>query len=139
MKNEVTHGKWSEEEKTEHINVLELKAAMLGVLSLCRNLHDCHIRIELDNTTAVSYINNMGGTPSFKCNKLSRQLILWCEFKRIYGSQLVISLERLMFLLIDIAVNDLFTRNGPLMLRLSTRHYSTSDLWIGLKRERMDN
>ena len=71
MKDEVTHGMWSDEEKTEHINVLELKTAMLGVLSLCRNLHDCHIRIELDNTTAVSYINNMGGTHSFKCNKLT--------------------------------------------------------------------
>ena len=86
MKNEVTHGMWSEEEKTEHINVLELKAAMLGVLSLCRNLHGCHIGIELDNTTAVSYINNMGGTHSFKCNQLSRQLILWCKFKRIWLS-----------------------------------------------------
>ena len=38
MKNEVTHGMWSDEEKTEHINVLELNAAMLGVLSLCCNL-----------------------------------------------------------------------------------------------------
>ena len=86
MKDEVTHGMWSDEEKTEHINVLELKAAMLGVLSLCRDLHDCHIRIELDNTTAVSYINNMGGTHSFKCNQLNRQLILWCKFKRIWLS-----------------------------------------------------
>ena len=86
MKNEVTHGMLGDEEKTEDINVLELKTAMLGVLSFCRNLHDCHIRIELDNTTAVSYINNMGGTHFFKCNKLSRQLILWCKFKRIWLS-----------------------------------------------------
>ena len=62
---------WSDEGKTEHINVLELKAAMLGVLSLCRNLHDYHIRIELGYTTALSYINNIGGNHSFKCNKLS--------------------------------------------------------------------
>ena len=56
------HGKWIEEEKTEYISVLQLKLAMLSVLILCCKLHDCHIRIELDNTTVVCYINNMVAT-----------------------------------------------------------------------------
>ncbi|GFN74729.1 transposon ty3-i Gag-Pol polyprotein [Plakobranchus ocellatus] len=54
--NSVTHGMWRDNERKEHINVLELKAAMLAVQSLCRELTDCHVRIEIDNTTAVAYI-----------------------------------------------------------------------------------
>ncbi|GFO07303.1 tyrosine recombinase xerc [Plakobranchus ocellatus] len=68
--NNVTHGMWRDDERKEHINVLELKAAMLAVQSLCRELTDCHVRIEIDNTTAVAYINSMGGTNSLKCNDI---------------------------------------------------------------------
>ena len=51
----VTHGMWNDDESKDHINVLELKAALVGIQSLCRGLHYCHIRIELENTLAVSY------------------------------------------------------------------------------------
>ncbi|GFN92354.1 transposon ty3-i Gag-Pol polyprotein [Plakobranchus ocellatus] len=81
-----THGMWRDDERKEHINVLELKAAMLAVQSLCRELTDCHVRIEIDNTTAVAYINSMGGTHSLKCNDISRQLITWCKARGIWLS-----------------------------------------------------
>ena len=61
-----THGMWSGGERKDHINVLELKAALFGIQSLCRDLHHCHIRIEIDNTTAVSYINQYGWDTFFR-------------------------------------------------------------------------
>lgn len=80
----VTSGMWSYEEQQEHINVLELKAAKLGIQSLCQKLYDCHVRLEVDNTTAVSYINNMGGTRSDRCNSVAKDLILWCKERKIW-------------------------------------------------------
>ncbi|GFR98351.1 exportin-4 [Elysia marginata] len=59
-----THGMWSCEEKQKHIDILELKAALLGIQSLCQTMRNCHLRIEIDNTMAVAYINDMGGTHS---------------------------------------------------------------------------
>ena len=55
-----TGGHWNSDETSFHINVLELKAVFLGVRSFFDNLL-CHTHIEVyvDNTTAVSYINEM--------------------------------------------------------------------------------
>ena len=81
-----TQGFWSVEEQKFHINYLELKAALLGIQSLCENLSNCHVQIQMDNQTAVSYINNMGGTHSVLCNNLAKSLILWCKQKNIWLS-----------------------------------------------------
>ena len=88
MNGEVSHGMWSEKEKDLHINVLELQAALLGIQSLCHKLRHCHLRIELDNTTAVAYINNMGGTHSIACNAITKTLLLmlWCKARGIWLS-----------------------------------------------------
>ena len=81
-----TQGLWGEEEKLCDINVLELKAAFLGITALGTNLHDCHLQLQLDNQTAVTYINNMGGTHSIKCNEYAKQLILWGKCRNIWIS-----------------------------------------------------
>ncbi|GFR84554.1 reverse transcriptase [Elysia marginata] len=86
MNDKVTHGMWRDDEKVENINVLGLKAAMLAVQSFCRETENCHVRIQIDNTTAVSYINNMGGTHSPKCNEISRTLMMWCKNRGIWLS-----------------------------------------------------
>lgn len=52
-----TQGVWSSRERDDHINVLELKAALLGLQALCSDIKDTHIRMHIDNRTAVSYIN----------------------------------------------------------------------------------
>ena len=83
MNDVATHGMRSDGERKDHINLLELKAALFGILSLCRDLHHCHIRIEIDNTTAVSYINHMSGTHSFTCNAGTRELLLWCKARSV--------------------------------------------------------
>ena len=69
-------GEWSPDEAREHINYLELKAAFFALKSLCRGDHP-HVRIMLDNTTAVSYIREMGGTRSNSCNAMAREIWEW--------------------------------------------------------------
>ena len=56
-----TYGHWSAEEKElEHCNFLELKAILFGLQSLCHDIHNTHIRIRSDNSTAVACVNKCG-------------------------------------------------------------------------------
>ncbi len=66
-----TGGRWSTLEQLAHINVLELKAALFGPRSLCTHDKDVHIQLQLDNTTAVAYLNKMGRTQSRPLNDLA--------------------------------------------------------------------
>ena len=77
------HGFWSQSEKDWHINQLELFAAWLALRSFAADLRSCHILLRLDNTTAIAYINRMGGTQFPRLNKLSRQLWRWCEDRQL--------------------------------------------------------
>ncbi|XP_077980249.1 uncharacterized protein LOC144435531 [Glandiceps talaboti] len=47
-------GQWSTKESMEHINFLELKAAFFAIKAFCTHYKDIHVRIEIDNTTAVA-------------------------------------------------------------------------------------
>ena len=83
---EAIGGKWAGEDKFQHINYLELKAALLGLQALYDNLRNCHILLQLDNMTAVSYIKNMGGTHSLLCNKLAKEIWnIWLSATHIPG------------------------------------------------------
>ena len=53
-----TGSMWTKQEQALHISALELLGAKLGLLRLFKD--NKHIRIVIDNNTAVSYINNMG-------------------------------------------------------------------------------
>ena len=54
-------GPFSEEEMTFHINYLEILACFLILQTFCSVLRDFHIKAMIDNTTVISYNNNMGG------------------------------------------------------------------------------
>ena len=54
-------GRWDEDVALEHINSLELFPAKLALEELVCSLRDCHIQLKIDNTTAVTHINKMGG------------------------------------------------------------------------------
>ena len=66
-------GRWVPDEASQCINCLELKAVYLGLQSFCQNLSQAHMTIFIDNTTAVAYINNMGGTHSLERNHIARR------------------------------------------------------------------
>lgn len=80
-----TNGQWTIEERENHINVLELKAALLSVQSLCSDVTNKHVRINLDSTVAISYISKMGGRKP-TLNSLARELWLWCKERSIWVS-----------------------------------------------------
>ncbi|XP_068712820.1 uncharacterized protein [Montipora foliosa] len=66
-----------------HINYLELLAALYALQAFVPNLRDVHVRLKLDNSTAVAYINKMGGIKSPSLNSLSRTLWEWCIERNI--------------------------------------------------------
>ena len=71
-------GNWSSEERLLHINALEIKAILFALQAFTRELGGKHIKVLCDNTTAVNYVNEMGGTKSLMCNYLSSLIWDWC-------------------------------------------------------------
>ena len=57
---ESTGGQFALDELLLHINVLELKAVLFGLKSLCSHLRQTNVKVLSDNTTAVCAANNMG-------------------------------------------------------------------------------
>ena len=80
-----TGGRWSDSEKEEHINVLELKAIELSLQSLCEGW-DKHIKVFTDNMTAVAYVKHQGGVKSPACNEVAQAILAWCEEREIFLS-----------------------------------------------------
>lgn len=80
-----TGGFWSMEESKLHINVLELKACLLSLQSLCANLKNTHIRIFSDNVVTVTYIDRMGGMKP-DLNNLARDIWFWAMERHIWLS-----------------------------------------------------
>ena len=67
-----TQGLWSPSEKLDHINVLELKAAMFAVMAFAKNLSQIHINLRLDNQASVAQINKLGDPGHIDCSKSQR-------------------------------------------------------------------
>ena len=42
-----------------------------------------HIQLQIDNTTAIGYINNMGGSKSTELDQLAFQIWEWCITRHI--------------------------------------------------------
>ena len=53
-------GLWSSKEQAMHINWLELSAVLSGVKCFVHS-HNCLVKVFCDNSTAVTYIYNLGG------------------------------------------------------------------------------
>lgn len=74
-----THGLWSESERREHINYLELLAVQRALLTLADQIKGKRILLRIDNQTAISYINKMGGIRLCRFNDLSQKIWDWAE------------------------------------------------------------
>ena len=79
-----TGGPWSAQEKTWHINCLELLAAFVALKTFVKNRTGVSVLLKVDNTTAVAYINNQGGTVSRDLVSLTRDLWMWCLERNIH-------------------------------------------------------
>ena len=67
-----------------HINCLELLAATLAVKTFAKGQTVKHLLLYLDNTTAVAYINHLGGTVSPQATTLAKDLWIWCLERNIF-------------------------------------------------------
>ena len=55
---------------------------LFGIRSLCTDVTDTHIKVLVDNSTAVCYINEQGGTVSDVCDRTATEIWEWCDSKR---------------------------------------------------------
>ena len=78
-----TYGFWNAEEKKWHINYKELFAIKTALEYLAKDLRNCCILLRIDNTTAISYINKMGGVRFKKFNKLAREIWHWAGSRKM--------------------------------------------------------
>nr|CAI5843424.1 unnamed protein product [Callosobruchus analis] len=79
-----TLGFWDISERKDHINYLELLAALRGLKALARDQENSDILLRIDNVTAIACINKMGSIKHKNLNRVASELWHWCELKNIY-------------------------------------------------------
>lgn len=85
-KNEKMQGRWNLDEKEMHINSLELLAIFNALKAFCKTLSNVHVKVFSDNSSAIAYVNNMGGIKSQEMNELALKLWFWCIDRNIWVS-----------------------------------------------------
>ena len=78
-----TGGMWTDEEKSKHINILELIAVFFGLKALCNDVYDKNVKVMTDNSTTVACLNKKGSTKP-DCNDITRKIWLWCLEHNVY-------------------------------------------------------
>lgn len=73
-----SRGLWSQSKRLLHVNCLELLACGFALKSFLRNKCNIHVKLTMDITTAISYINRMGGPASLVLSGLAFDLWQWC-------------------------------------------------------------
>ena len=79
-----TGGRWSPAETTHHINYLELLAAFVALQSFAKTSSGIIMQMKLDNVTAVTYINKLGGTHSQALCQLALTIWDWCVQRDVF-------------------------------------------------------
>ena len=78
-----TGGHWTAEEAQNHINYLELLAIYLALKSFSSIINGQHVKVMVDNMTALSDVNHMGTSSSEKRNDLAKEIWVWCAQRKI--------------------------------------------------------
>ena len=82
-------GVWSEVEKQDHINLKELKTAVFGLKMFTGTLQHTHIRLQIDNTTAVAYVNAQRGRKP-ELNEIARDMWNWAIERDLWLSAVLV-------------------------------------------------
>ncbi|KYN29547.1 hypothetical protein ALC57_01012 [Trachymyrmex cornetzi] len=108
---ERAHSFWSESNKLHHINFLKL-ATFFSLRCFALELRNCNILLRIDNTTAISFINRMGGVRFKEVSSPAKSIWRWCEERELFIFASYISSE-------DNADADLESRkrNGVRVIR----------------------
>ena len=72
-------GIWSQDQSQLHVNVLELQAIWLGLKAFSQRVENAKVALMSDNTSAVAYLRNQGGTKSLPMSDLATYICLWAE------------------------------------------------------------
>jgi hypothetical protein len=78
-----TKGTWSQEESKMSINILELKAVLLGLEHFQTQLKNQRVSLFSDNSTVVAYIRKQGGTHSPVHCRMTWELLQFCRRENI--------------------------------------------------------
>jgi hypothetical protein len=76
-------GPWTDRDRSRHINELELLAALFALKSFTSLAYRVSVRLMLDNSTAVHYVNKSGGSRSEELCRISSEIVAWCEPRAI--------------------------------------------------------
>jgi hypothetical protein len=76
-------GLWSQQERSWHINALELEALWRGLQVFRSKLRKSHVVAMTDNTTVVAQIKNQGGTVSRNLTQQTTELLNWTQRQQI--------------------------------------------------------
>ena len=60
-------------------------AAFFTLKAFCNDMTNTHIRLNVDNTTSVAYINSQGGKKP-QLNEVARDIWLWAQARHIWLS-----------------------------------------------------
>ena len=71
-------GSWSSIEAQNHIYYLEMLAIKLGLKCFEEKVRHQHVKLLVDNMTAVTILNNMGISHSWQLNELNKEIWTWC-------------------------------------------------------------
>jgi hypothetical protein len=82
-------GQWTLQEQSQHINYKELLVIWKALQVVPLQPHH-HLQLCIDNTSAISYINNFGGTRSKQLNTLARKIWTHCFHNHIHLSTLYV-------------------------------------------------
>ena len=63
--------------------MLELRGMFLGLQAAVTLVQGKTVALQGDNTTALAYVRNQGGTHSFQCCQEATQILLWAERHRV--------------------------------------------------------
>ncbi|KAL2095682.1 hypothetical protein ACEWY4_007830 [Coilia grayii] len=73
----MARGCWSsQQQRRQHINMLELQAVFLGLQHFLTDLAGRHVLVRTDNSTVVYYINHQGDTRSLRCLRWAHRHLL---------------------------------------------------------------
>lgn len=72
-------GIWTDSQKSQHINVLELLAVQLALKHFQTLLTQSAVLIRSDNTATVAYINHQEGLRSTSMMKVARDILMWAH------------------------------------------------------------
>jgi len=69
---------WSDQERSLHINALELLVGSFVIKTFAKHRSKIQIPLQMDSSMAVAYVNKMGGTHLLSLSLQACHLWQWC-------------------------------------------------------------